>query len=146
MPNNPGTLVTEPVRPWNAADTYPVAYANEIAGGHHQVATLAARDAIPADRLVDGMLVSVLSQGITWQRRSGAWVEFSRGTAAFTYRHTQSIAAATWTIPHELGRRPGGITVQDFSGNTLRGAVSYPDDNSVVLTFSTAVAGLAVLS
>lgn len=106
MSANAGTLVIAPVRPPSSADQFPVALANEIAGGHHQVATLADRDAIPAPRLVDGMLVHVLADDSTWRRRSGVWVDASAGDVWQENRDADPLPAGMPVVPH-----PGGYGV-----------------------------------
>lgn len=91
---NIGTLVGAAVRPIN--DTMPIAsaFAFEINGGHHQVATLAARNAIIVQRRQWGMLCSVyndptIANNATYQLKYGHsdfdtsnnanWVLFSGG-------------------------------------------------------------------
>lgn len=69
--NNSGTLVIAPIRPQDSADTYPVALANEIAGGWQAVISLSARDAIPEERRALGMLVYVLSNSTGYLLRNG---------------------------------------------------------------------------
>lgn len=63
-----------------------------------------------------------------------------------TYRHVQANADTVWTIPHNLGFRPN-VAVQDSAGETVvPGAVDCPDSNTMVLSFSAALAGEAFLS
>lgn len=50
-----GTNVAAAVRPFDTADTFPVAYANELLGGHHSYDTKAKLYAIPKARRVVGM-------------------------------------------------------------------------------------------
>lgn len=69
--NNSGTLVIAPIRPQDSADTYPVAYSNEIAGGWHQVQSLSARDAIPDERRVEGMVCYVIDQSAYYVLKGG---------------------------------------------------------------------------
>lgn len=75
--NNKGTLIIAPIRPQFNGDTYPVAYAEEIRGGHHQVNNEASRLNISSDRLKDGMLVSVFSTNRTYQYSGGTWIELN---------------------------------------------------------------------
>jgi hypothetical protein len=58
----------------------------------------------------------------------------------------QSSAASVWTINHNLGYRPAGVMVMDSGGTEVEGLVSYPDLNTVVITFSAPFAGTAYLS
>jgi uncharacterized protein (TIGR02145 family) len=63
---------------------YSIVYSNDVKGGHHQVATIAERDAIPMLRRQLGMLCTVLDDGIgnhkTYQLIGGLsntnWTEF----------------------------------------------------------------------
>lgn len=103
MPNNSGTTVIAPVRPQNAADTFPTAWANEILGGHHQAATLAERDAIPSDRIADGMLCSVASPCTTWRRQGGVWIELQLDDQVAENRGPATLVAGTPVVVH-----PGG--------------------------------------
>ena len=61
----PGTVIAAKVTTGNTDNTFAIADANEIQGGHHSVATLADRDAIPADRRVEGMTCWVVASGTT---------------------------------------------------------------------------------
>lgn len=63
-----------------------------------------------------------------------------------SYVHTQNAAAAVWTITHNLGFRPGGITVEDSAGTEIVGDRDDPDANTTVLTFDFATGGVAYLS
>lgn len=78
MSNNIGTLISAPIRPISDRDTYPSFYANEGLGGCHNVSSLLERDAIPLDRLIEGMLCTVGSN--IYQYLNGLWVGISLGT------------------------------------------------------------------
>jgi hypothetical protein len=62
-----------------------------------------------------------------------------------SYVHNQVSAASTWIISHGLRFIPN-ITVVDSAGSVVEGSYSYPDENTVVATFSNAFAGKAYLS
>jgi hypothetical protein len=62
-----------------------------------------------------------------------------------TYVHTQSSPAATWTISHNLGRRPS-VTVVDSAGSVVIGEVTYLSDNSLRVEFSAGFSGQAYLN
>lgn len=85
---------------------YPAALANQCAGGHHQVATRAERDAIPASRLVEGMLCYVLADGSAWRWLSGVWREEQTGDTMHEYRGAAPLVAAAPVVAH-----PGGYGV-----------------------------------
>lgn len=61
------------------------------------------------------------------------------------YLHTQTVAAATWTITHNLGQRPN-VAVLDEDGNEVFADVDHASINQVVITFPTPFAGSAILS
>jgi len=68
-------------------------------------------------------------------------------TRPIAYVHDQLATAGTWSIAHNLGFRPGGVTVQDTAGTTIIGAdVTYIDDNNLQLNFSPPLSGKAYLS
>lgn len=64
---------------------------------------------------------------------------------ATNYRHVQMTAATTWTINHGLSFWPN-VTVIDSSGREIIGEETYPNANTVIVTFSAAVAGEAYCS
>lgn len=106
MTANAGTLVTAPIDTPDSGDRFPTGYANKQAGGHHQVATRAERDAIPAERLVEGMLCYVIADGCAWRWLSGVWREEQPGDTMQEYRGAAPLAAAAPVVAH-----PGGYGV-----------------------------------
>ncbi len=62
-----------------------------------------------------------------------------------SYVHVQSVSATTWTIIHGLQFIPS-ITVVDSAGSVIEGDYSYPDENTVIATFSGGFTGKAYLS
>lgn len=64
------------------------------------------------------------------------------------YLHTQAVPATVWTIVHQLGYDPGGVTVTDTDGYTLDGfSVQYlVAGQSLRLSFDISVAGVATIS
>lgn len=62
-----------------------------------------------------------------------------------TYVHTQSVASMTWTIAHNLGRRPS-VTIIDAAGDLSVARIAYTDLNNLTLTFSEAITGTAYLN
>lgn len=62
-----------------------------------------------------------------------------------SYVHDQVSASSVWTINHGLQFIPN-ITVVDSSGTVVEGSYNYPDENTVIATFSSAFAGKAYLS
>lgn len=77
--------------------------------------------------------VTLASEGL--QGVSGGFFAYSQGTPS-----------DTWTIVHNLGFNPGGITVVDSVGNVVEGAYEYTDTNQLIATFSGAFSGWAYLS
>lgn len=65
-----------------------------------------------------------------------------KGGGDKNYVHTQSTPAATWTVSHNLGKRPA-VVVVDSAEDVVYGDIQYIDDNTVTLTFSGAFSGKA---
>lgn len=51
------------------------------------------------------------------------------------YRHVQGTPASIWTVQHNLGYFPGGISVRDSGGDIRVGRVEYVDRNTVEISF-----------
>lgn len=66
-------------------------------------------------------------------------------TASQQYIHDQTVAATTWTIEHNLGKYPA-VTCIDGNGYVLIATVQYTGLNTVVLTFTEATTGKAILN
>lgn len=62
-----------------------------------------------------------------------------------TYTHSQASPSSTWTISHNLGRRPS-VTIVDSSGNVQIGEVLYNSDNQITVNFAAAFGGYAYLN
>ena len=67
------------------------------------------------------------------------------GANELGYVYTQSVPASTWNITHGLGFIPN-ITVVDSGGTVVEGSYNYPNNNSVVLSFTGSFSGKAYLS
>ena len=108
MAQNIGTLVGAAIRPIDDTMPIPSAYAFEINGGHHQVATLAARNSIIVERRQWGMLCTVYSDptssnNATYQLKRGNystvitdnqnWVVFSGGSGS------SGAGSSAWQTP-----------------------------------------------
>ena len=67
------------------------------------------------------------------------------GEAISCYVHTQSQAAAEWTITHNLGIYPS-VTVIDSSNDVCVGDIKYLDSNTVKASFQAPFSGKAYLN
>lgn len=65
-----------------------------------------------------------------------------KGGGDKNYVHTQSTPAASWTVSHNLGKRPA-VVVVDSAEDVVYGDIQYINDNTVTLTFSGAFSGKA---
>lgn len=85
-----------------------------------------------------------------------SFVDFGTGTKdvfispsaknlSLTYTHTQASSSATWTITHNLNKKPS-VTIVDSAGTVVYGNVTYTNDNVLVVTFSAAFSGYAYLN
>ena len=64
------------------------------------------------------------------------------GAADKNYVHLQNSPESTWTITHNLNKRPA-VTVVDSAEEIVFGEVEYNSDNQVTLTFAGAFSGKA---
>jgi hypothetical protein len=64
---------------------------------------------------------------------------------SITYTHIQSVPSTTWTINHNLNKKPS-VTIVDSAETVVRGSVVYTDTNTLVLSFSAGFAGKAYLN
>lgn len=77
----------------------------------------------------------------------GAWVSVGSGASGLSYTHTQTVAATTWTITHNLGYNPAGIVISDQAGSEVTpDNIDYPNTSTVVVSFLAPQAGTARLS
>jgi len=70
---------------------------------------------------------------------------YGDGGAPSYYEHQQATAATHWSIMHLLHYEPQ-VRVVNTTGNTVRGAVSYTDNDNLAIDFSEPIAGTAYLS
>ena len=61
------------------------------------------------------------------------------------YHHYQGIVSANWVVNHNLGWYPN-VTVQDSTGTTVEGNVTYTNAKSLTISFAFAFSGDAYLS
>lgn len=86
-------------------------------------------------------------EGVPVPSGSGHAVTVSGPTPARGGRveFVQPVPSAMWTIRHGLSRRPE-IEVYAADGSVVEGERAFPDDATVVLTFSRPIAGAAYLT
>jgi hypothetical protein len=82
-----GTNLAAPVVPFDSADTYPTHDSIYGIGGWREVADTAARDAIPAQRRRQGMIVWCVSPGAAYQLAADltTWNPFTSGGGGGRY-------------------------------------------------------------
>jgi len=101
----------------------------------------------PADAaaLVDETIVMVIVGGVNKKTTIGE-LKTALQLSAQSYTHVQSSPAETWTIVHNRGANPAGVTAFDADGNQVEGVIAYTNTNLMTITFSTAISGEVVLS
>lgn len=63
----------------------------------------------------------------------------------YAHTHTQTLASATWTVAHNLGKNPS-VSVVDSAEEEVIGEVQHVDVNNLVIRFSAAFSGKAYLN
>ena len=62
-----------------------------------------------------------------------------------SYVHEQAVASNTWTITHNLGKKPS-VTIVDSADTEVIGQVTYVDLNTIIVSFTTKFSGTAYLN
>lgn len=62
-----------------------------------------------------------------------------------TYVHTQSVASASWTVNHQLNKKPS-VTVVDSADTVVVGDITYIDTDSLTINFTGAFSGQAYIN
>ena len=61
------------------------------------------------------------------------------------YTHTQSAASSSWSVAHNLNKKPS-VMIVDSADTVLHGAIEYTDNNNLVITLSAPTSGKAYLN
>lgn len=61
------------------------------------------------------------------------------------YVFNQSTELTDWTIEHNLGKFPSGVTIVDSAGSVIEGAIQYLTNNSIKISFNYAFSGKAYI-
>lgn len=63
------------------------------------------------------------------------------GGAGYIINFTQSTPSDTWTVTHNLGFIPGGLTIVDNAGTQLVGQIIHDSTNSFRVLFTAPLSG-----
>ncbi len=99
----------------------------------------AANLAVDAAIRYHGLTVNVNKEEYWWKDGlgDGDLVTKISGGGDLSYTHNQSIAAQTWNISHNLGKRPA-IHIEDVSGNEMIPQIIHTDNNNAQAIFGNA--------
>ena len=61
------------------------------------------------------------------------------------YIHNQPVASATWTITHDLDKKPS-VRIENLTGDDIIGEIDYVNTTTLVIIFAVPVAGTAYLN
>ena len=101
--------------------------------------TIAANAAIPIAIRHLGLTVNIAGNEYWWKdgvTDPDLEIKVSPG-GDLSYTHTQSGAAQTWNIAHNLGKRPA-IHIEDVSGNQMIPQIIHIDNNNAQAVFGNA--------
>lgn len=79
------------------------------------------------------------------QNQTDLWNIIQNLYARDHFIHTQSLASTTWTVTHNMGKRPS-VSIVDSSGYEVIASVNHVSVNQLVITFSSAFSGVAYLN
>ncbi len=68
------------------------------------------------------------------------------GSTDKNYVHTQNSSSDSWTINHNLGKKPSVTVTTLTTGAQVIGEVTYTNNNTLVVSFAAAVSGIAHLN
>lgn len=106
-------------------------------------------DPSPTIGLIGDQYINIVTGYIFGPKTESGWGSgFLLGTGLtisdVSYAHYQVTPATVWSITHELQFTPN-IIVVDLDGNVIEGDYEY-NGNTIIATFSQAIAGAAYLS
>lgn len=95
--------------------------------------------------LYNGVFTHIVSNGNITANKYYGFAVYPEISADKHFTFTQSSAATTWNITHNLGKFPS-VSIVD-SGNTIvYGDIDYTSENALTITFSAAFGGKAYLN
>lgn len=97
------------VAPMDSADEYPTHKEQYGEGGYRSVANVSERDAIPAKRKKEGMLVNVIDENKVYQLKNGQWELFSVDLSNYYNK-----AEAETKIDEKIGQKIKVISQADY--------------------------------
>lgn len=62
------------------------------------------------------------------------------------YRHVQTSPASTWIVSHNLGTKPGGVSIVDSADTVIIGDITYDSLNVLTIKLSSSFSGKAYIS
>lgn len=89
--------------------------------------------------------ISSITSGDSYDAWGRKAITQEAGTGDLHYAHSQSVAAATWAIAHNLGKYPS-VTVVDSGGTEVEGDIDHLSINSCNIIFSAPFTGKAYLN
>jgi hypothetical protein len=107
---------------------------------------------LPSLQDVDSSLSPTDGQVIIYDQASQKWIAADlpsggggTGVDDKHYIHNQSTASATWSVTHNLSKKPS-VSVVDTSGNVIEGSIKYTNLNSLIIKFNASFSGEAYLN
>ena len=80
-----------------------------------------------------------------YETAEGIVDELTEDEKDLNYVHDQPVASTTWTIIHNLNKKPS-VRIEDLLKNDIMGEIDYTDNNTVTIQFAIPVAGSAYLN
>lgn len=141
-----GALTT--TRPTQPAHGVVIGYCVKQGAGTSGILYVKVDNGLELNELHDTLITGSIDGKVLRGGADGLWRNVTLTAADVgaisPYVHTQSTAATTWTINHNLGFRPS-VELLDSGSQEIDADVSHPSVNQTVVTLKAATAGLARL-
>ena len=66
--------------------------------------------------------------------------------SSYRHIHTQTVASDTWIVYHNLGSKPGGVSVVSNADEVVYGDVVYVSDDQLTVRFTSPFTGKVYIS
>ena len=74
-----------------------------------------------------------------------AWNSLPYFQTDANFVHTQAVASTSWTVTHNLGKKPA-VMVVDSAGTVFQAEINYINDNQIIINLNAPTTGKAYIN